>query len=333
MANSTLDAVILKVRRLTRSPNQNTLSEATIIEYINTFIQYDFPEHLRLFSLKTTLEFYTQPNIDTYPPNTTVPTDPLFQFDQRYITFEGPVYIAGFEAQLSQSREEFFRIYPFVNSVVDTQLRGDGVTLVFAGTLGQIPMLQGQVVFTVLGANNVGLILTDGTTVLPSSPVGLLTSPDGLNFGTINYLTGAFTLTFATAPALNEPIFAETVPYVAARPNMLLYFHNTFFVRPVPDKAYKIIINAYIRPSELLAGNQSPELQQWWQYIAYGASKKIFEDRMDVDSVALIMPEYNKQERLVSRRTIVQQANERVATIYVNQTQSGSGFSPYGNPF
>ena len=55
---------------------------------------------------------------------------------------------------------------------------------------------------------------------------------------------------------------------------------------------------------------------QWWQYIAYGASKKIFEDRMDNDSVDLIMPEFKTQERLVLRTTLTQQANERTVTIY-----------------
>lgn len=321
MADSTLNAIRLKIRRLTRSPSTAQLTDATIDEYVNTFIQYDFPESLRLFSLKTTFEFYVQPNIDTYPPSSVV-TDPLFQFDQRYITFEGPVYIAGLEGQLSQSRAEFYRIYPFVNSVVDTQLRGDGVTLIFTGTLTQLPILQGQVVFTVIGANNVGLILSDGTTVVPSFPVGLLTSPDGLNFGTINYLTGAFTLTFGTAPSAGQPIFAETYPYVAARPTTVLYYDDTFVVRPIPDKAYKIILDAYIRPTELLAAGTSPQLEQWWQYIAISASIKIFQDRMDMDSVQLLLPEANKQERLVLRRTIVQQANERTSTIYVSQIQS-----------
>ena len=77
MADSTLAAVRLKVRRLTRSPSAAQISDATIDEYINTFIQYDFPEHLRLFTLKTTFNFFVQPNIDTYFPST-VATDPLF---------------------------------------------------------------------------------------------------------------------------------------------------------------------------------------------------------------------------------------------------------------
>lgn len=38
-----------KIRRLTRSPSLQQLSDATLNNYIDTFILYDMPEHLRLF--------------------------------------------------------------------------------------------------------------------------------------------------------------------------------------------------------------------------------------------------------------------------------------------
>lgn len=325
MADSTLAAIRLKIRKLTRSPSESVLATSTIDEQVNTFIQYDFPEHLRLFSLKTTFEFFTQPNIDTYPPST-VPTNPLYQFDQRYITFEGPVYIAGLEARLTQSREEFYRIFPFVNSIVNTQIIGDGVTVGFNGTLSQIPVLPNQVVFTVKDPNNNGLVLSDDGN-------GNLTSPDGVSTGTVNYITGAFTLNWATAPALDAPIYSETYPYTPSKPTLVLYYDDTFVVRPIPNISYKIILDAYIRPTELLNSGQSPQLEEWWQYIAYGAAKKIFEDRMDLDSVQSIMPEYKKQEALVLRRTLVQQANERVATIYTDQAQGSGSYNSFFSNF
>lgn len=331
MADSTLAAIRTKVRKLTRSPTESLLSTFDLDQYINTFVQYDFPEHLRLFSLKTTFSFFAQPNVDTYVPSTDI-NNPLFEFDQRYITFEGPVFVSGQEASLTQSREEFYRVWPYVNSIINTQLVGNGVNVGFNGTLSQTPILQGQVLFTVKDANNAGLILSDNDRQLVTPNVGLLTSTDGVSTGTINYLTGAFTLNWGTPPALSQPIFAEIYPYSPGYPTMMLYYDDQFVLRPIPDKAYKVTLDAYIRPTELLATNQSPELQQWWQYIAYGAAKKIFEDRTDMESVQMILPEFNKQERLVLRRTIVQQANERIATIYTTQV-APSGFNPYGNPF
>lgn len=98
-------------------------------------------------------------------------------------------------------------------------------------------------------------------------------------------------------------------------------------MRPIPDQVYKIEIEVQERPTELLSASRSPELEQWWQYIAYGAAKKIFEDRTDTDSIQVIMPEFKQQERLVLRRTINQQTQNRVQTIYTEQTDL------FGNPW
>jgi uncharacterized HAD superfamily protein len=73
-----------------------------------------------------------------------------------------------------------------------------------------------------------------------------------------------------------------------------------------------------------------PQLEQWWQYIAYGTAKKIFEDRMDLDSVQQIMPEFKQQERLVLRTTLTQQANERTVTIYTQGKSYGIGSGFFG---
>ena len=77
MADSTLTAIRIKIRRLTRSPSQALITDAQIDDYINTFVLYDFPESLRLSTFRTMLTFYTQPNIDTYETNTVDTTAPL----------------------------------------------------------------------------------------------------------------------------------------------------------------------------------------------------------------------------------------------------------------
>jgi hypothetical protein len=106
----------------------------------------------------------------------------------------------------------------------------------------------------------------------------------------------------------------------------MLFYDTKFTIRPVPDKAYPVQIEVDVRPTELLLANESPDLEQWWQYIAYGASKKIFEDRMDLDSVQMIMPELKLQERLCLRSTLTLQANERTVTIYTQGKSYGFGF-------
>ena len=93
MADSTLTAIRIKIRRLTRSPSQALITDAQIDDYINTFVLYDFPESLRLFTFRTTLTFYTQPNIDTYETDTVDATAPLYNFKNKYITVHQPIFI------------------------------------------------------------------------------------------------------------------------------------------------------------------------------------------------------------------------------------------------
>jgi len=324
MADSTLEAIQKKVRRLTRSPSTSQLTDTELNEYINTFVLYDFPEHLRTFKLRQTLTFYTEPNQANYETSA-VTTDPLFNFENKVIALHKPVYIAGYNVMVSQSREEFYNIYPILNSIMSTGQSGDGVTTNFTGTLSKTPVAKGYVTFTSQDSNGDGLYVND------RDGDGLLYDQNGIAAGTINYVTGAYNLTFSGAPATSEIVYSETVPYVAALPQALLFFEDKFVLRPIPDKVYPVIIEVDVRPTELMTG-ESPELEQWWQYISYGAAKKVFEDRMDLESVQLIMPEFKKQEALVNRTTIVNQTKERVATIYSEQTNlmAGNGFSGGG---
>ena len=85
-------------------------------------------------------------------------------------------------------------------------------------------------------------------------------------------------------------------------------------------------MEAYKQPTQLMNDNQLPDLDHWWQYIAYGAAKKVFEDRTDMGGVSMIMPEFKEQERFVLRRTLVQNSNNRVATIYSEATQRRGGW-------
>lgn len=323
---STLEQIRVKVRRLTRMPSTSQITEDDIDQYVNTFVLYDFPEHLRQFYLRTTLTFYTQPYIDTYSTNTTVTTDPLYNFKNQYTSVHGPVYVAGNPALLSQSRAQFFGMYPLTSTIQSIGATGDGVTTHFEGVLPNVPFLRNNVVISSIDVLNNGIVLVDngdGDLVVPN---GVDTSP--LSF--IDYVTGVYVINFPVAPAAGAAINSQTVPYVAARPNAVCYYQDSFIVRPVPDQPYPITLEAYRRPTELLLSTDQPELAEWWQYIAYGASKKVLEDRMDMESVGLILPEFKKQETLILRRSLMQYSNERAATIYTEQSGIGSLGNPLG---
>lgn len=333
MANSTLNAIRTKVRRITRCPSTAQLSTADLDEYINTFVLYDFPEHLRLFSLREDFTFVCNPYQDIYVTDTSLATtDPLYDFKNRYITVHPPVYIAGYQRMYSQSPEQFFGIYPKTNNIASIGFVGDGVTTAFSGFLTNVPVLANNVLFDSIDSSGNGLALVDYPTSNTTGSLGLPGVPQVLPvpYGFINYVTGAFTVNFPTAPGDSQQINSQTVPYVPSLPQALLYFDDKFTLRPVPDQPYRVQFQVYRRPTELLDSGQKPELEQWWQWIAIGSAKKLFEDRLDMDSVALIMPEYKKQETLVLRRTIVENTNQRTATIFTEQIGPWSGLGNTG---
>ena len=67
---NTLQDIQIKVRRLTRSPSSAQLSDDDLNNYINTFVVYDFPEHLRMFNLRTTFTFICNAFQDEYNTDT-----------------------------------------------------------------------------------------------------------------------------------------------------------------------------------------------------------------------------------------------------------------------
>jgi len=323
---TTLADIRTKVRRLTGRPTAQDITNDQIDEYINTFYLYDFPEELRLFHLNQTFSFVTEANVDQYrmadiPVTTNAGADTAINV---YYNLQPPAYVAGYRVFWNQDQSEFFGAYPPLAQINQT-VQGDGTTGPYAVTFDSTPILQNSLTIGAVD-NTASLIAVED--VPTNSSAGTLREVNVLTavVGSVGYATGAISVTFANAiPAGNEITFTA-VPYAAGRPRSILYFGDVLTLRPVPDSSYKVEIQAFIQPTQLLNDAESPELKQWWQYLAYGAAKKIFQDSGDGDGVQGIMPELMNQEMLALRRSIVQQTNERTATIY-----TGFNGYPYGN--
>lgn len=321
--NSALD-IRNKIRKLVGSPSGLQIDDATINGYINTFYLYDMPEHLQTFTLKTSYVFYTQPNVDSY-------TFPREQFR----TLSPPLYIAGYESFYSQDRDQFYRLYPQLEYIEQVST-GTGAFGPYTLQLTQFPMLRGytwptnnqlvsQVLINSTDSGGNGIIARDNGN-------GQFVDQNGnLLAGFIDYVTGQATVTFAVPPAPGAVINAQYIPVQPARPLALLFYGDLLFLRPMPDQVYKVQLNAYVFPTQFIADSNTPQLNEWWQYIAYGAALKILTDRLDIDGVQRVRPFFEEQQRLVLRRTIVQNTTERTATIYTEQTQFPYGY--YGRNF
>ena len=123
---------------------------------------------------------------------------------------------------------------------------------------------------------------------------------------------------------LPNPLWVEYVPYIAGKPTTMLYFNNEIVIRPVPNQTYLIQLEADIRPTELLQSTDVPQIEQWWQYIAYGAAIKICQDRMDLESVNMMQPEFRLQQNLVNRTSLIQTANMSTKTVFNTPMKNGN---------
>lgn len=359
---NTLQDIITKVRRITGRPSTTQISDSEIVNYINTFYIYDMPEHLRLESLLVNFEFTTTANIPVYDFATDV-----------YLTNMPPVFIAGYQSYMTQSRQNFFRINPNLNFLQQAIYTSSGLVGPYTGQfLTNLPIMPGfkpnppgaysdatlanndiaakflnwNFIVSALGSPDATSGISPSYTLVDDGQGNLFAATDtSVNpagrRGTINYITGALTITnfvdATGAPVIipsGNPINAQYIPYVASRPQSVVFFQDQFIVYPVPDQAYTISFEAYKYPTAFLATNTAatPQLNEWWQLLAYGASDKIFADNADFDNLQKFRPLLEEQMRLVERRSIVQQTSERTSTIYTEQS-GGARQNAFGNLF
>ncbi len=146
---------------------------------------------------------------------------------------------------------------------------------------------------------------------------------------TINYQTGEITgLTFAEPIPSGTPIQIQYNPKQFTIPLAIMFFQNQFTLAPVPDAGYTIELTCYRQPIQALiaadmAGN--PELSEWWEILAVGAAKKIFEERLDSDGVMFIDKMLKERYDIIETRTYAQIGQERISTIYTDQLTENYG--------
>lgn len=317
--------MITKVRRLTRNPSTAQITDAEITEYINTFYAQDFPNWCKTIRLHNTGSMYTVPFYDY-----------VFIDEDVIINVEAPIYINGNPVYFTQSEQEFFNLYPQnrFNYQIGT---GDGLTIAFDSTFPNNPVISNApllissystVSFTSVDLNNNQLVAYDDVNNRVNLNNAALIG-DAVPGSVFSYLDGSYSVIFTNAPADGAPVFANVFPVTYGQPDTLLYYDRRFYIRPVANTPFEIRFEQDTTVADLAAAGDEPSLQQWWQYIAYGAAKKILEDKMDMETVNLIMPEFKNQERLVMRRVLNQQAQKRSTTIYTAPSYN----TVYGWPY
>lgn len=329
MTIATLSDIRDKVRRMTGSANSIVLTDSRIDDYINSFYSYDLPAQFRSLQLKDVYTFTTIRGVGTYAWD-----------NDGYLSVEAPVYLNKREIALFYNEREFFAFVPgdMFTETIDT---GDGTAGPYTATLQSTPIIPSvnndpavgsypasRVVNFLIGANTSFGSTQEVTDIFANSATGTLTG-DGT--GTINYNTGALSVTFTAVVPSGEDINVSYLSQEITRPTAILYLQNQLTLSPPPDQAYVVEITVYRKPTDVLLASSAntPELLEWWELIAAGASKKVYEDRSDDEGVAQMERMLQSRYSVVETRTYVQVGCERVPTIFSSQTPNNtysSGF-------
>ncbi len=347
-SDSTVVAIRKKVRRLTASASESSLTTVALDEYINTYYLNDFPYSIKLDQMRNVYTFFTEPYRDRYP------------LDVNYNQgVRAPIYVEGIQGSFTKDRQQFFSLWPKFPTLFHP-IAGDGVTLTFTFTIPG-PFLSKEVVLGgVDSSGNAISVCDDGngnlqlqvpnaiTTVPPytdvytvsNAPVPALvgkpipgmhnqnTLNPGLNrvntttssftnaIGTVDYVTGAFNIVFPVAPASGTVMNLWVSQYQTGRPYSLLFWNNEFTIRPVPKLIHKVEVETYLTPVQFMETTDTPILNQWWQLIALGSGIKILEDRQDMEGVENLSKLYDRQEGLVLDRQGVEEIFQQTQTIF-----------------
>lgn len=284
MATWTKAEIIRKIRQVTGRFSEDDMSNAELSDRLNKYYQLRFPAEVKLEQKYVYYEFNTVANQATYAaPDTT------------YTNFEPPATVNNLSMLWYQNSAKFNEENPLQYNFT-TPWTGDGSTVTFTNTVQSFPIYPG----TLTISDDVETF-EDTTTTYTTSNVSITGSLGGS--ATINYSTGAVSVTFNTAPTNGTVIHLNYVQFQPNRPQAILYFSNQFQLFPVPDQLYVIRMRAYQIVAELDDATDRPELDEWGPCLAYGTSLGIFADYGENDAYMQTTALHKEQISLILTRT------------------------------
>jgi hypothetical protein len=144
--------------------------------------------------------------------------------------------------------------------------------------------------------------------------------------GTVNYVTTQIDITLPVPAAPGTQLNIWAAQYQVGRPYNLLFWNNEFTIRPVPDNVYLVEIETYQTPSQFMQTTNHPILNQWAQYIAYGAAMEILRDRQDIEGVENLREGFKRQEAMVLERQAIEEIQQPNITMFNTTMTNGFGW-------
>lgn len=319
------------VRKMTARYSPEQMTDNQINSYINLAYTLHFPEQFKNLKLTKPYVFTTIPNVDTYNfiyeqgiITSAVPAPNNFPPGNIQIT--PPVYCQGYILRYFQDKTTFYNRWPnlSVNQQINT---GSGLALPYTGTIPSTPFYRAQVdIFgnvveagvNISAFDNTGFnyVITDDPQ--PNSNTGNLIDSNNNVVGTVNYVTGAYSFTVAGGGSIpaGVPIYAAVVPYQPSRPTDVLFYNQQLVFRPCPLQVFQVEFQISQQPTQLIATNSAPELDEWYLFICALAAELIYTDFPDEEGMNYLRPILDQQRLIAQRRSLRQMGSQRASTIF-----------------
>lgn len=341
-----LQDIIEKIREVSVSGNSLQVTDEKIIKYINSYYLYDMPNDLRNIKLEDTYTLNTIQGVDTYP------------FDyEHWSTLKAPSYCSKINIPFFQNRTTFYG-YNFNSQQQETFANGDGTVGVYVGTAQATPIIKSvannPMVSTLqtstspfpsgyppqFNENTIGRIqnilisanTANGSVRVTDDGSGALIGDCAVG-SSINYESGDISVTFNQVIPGGNPITIQYIQSVQGQPFSILFYQNQIILRPVPDQSYTIEITGMRQPSQVLLGTSSttspnlegrPEELFWWELIAFGVAKKLYQDRLDTDGVQMMDVYLQEKIDEARTRTYAQLGSRSITTMFRDEATNNN---------
>lgn len=328
MADALLEAIRIKTRRITQRVGEHHLSTVHLDQIINSALS-DLHRDIRLLEMETYFNLYTLPNVGKYDLRCIPVCRKNFKSTamDAYDAFGPAATIDGScQIQWIQYIDEYKHICKS-SSIIEKEISADQSSGEFIFDLGKAINPFSLCIYY-RGMSGEDVLIYDIPDCKNSGNLCMQTFEEGDLEGTVYYSTGKIQFKPKYAIDINQKILVRAQSSPSGMPSTIFKYGTSFFLYPIPEKVYQIQMKAMYRPILLLAtGEFDHIIEEYWQYLAFSAAKKLFEEQHDINGLNDILPAWNEQHIYIKRRKSNQRNMQRysIRELFPQWGSSGIG--------
>ena len=312
MADALLQAIRVKTRRITKRVSEHHLSTRHLGQIINSAL-CDLHRDIRLLEMETYFNLYTVPGVHYYD----LRCIPVCRKNYKstamdsYDAFGSPATIDGSCKLIWTQYIDEYKHICTSSTILEKKITPTGSSESFSINLDKsINPFSLYISYRSMSGEDV--LIHDIPSCKNSGNLCMQTFEESDLEGSIDYRTGKLIFKPKYAVDIQIPITIRAETTHQAMPSVIFKYGTGFILYPTPDKIYHIKMKAMYRPILLLAtGEFDFIIEEYWQYLAFDAAKKLFEEEHDTNGLSDILPAWNEQHIYIKRRKSNQRNMQR----------------------